>query len=180
MGKVMRIEIKKVSDRSGVPSYATAMSAGLDIEACIDEPVFLFPGGKAELIPSGFAININSGYAASILIPRSGLGHKHGIVLGNLIGLIDGDYQGEILVSAWNRGDDIYKVEPGERIAQMVFIPVLRAEFHQVEEFIESERGADGFGSSGRFNLSASERGLVRRGMFPDTMPGIAERKRRS
>ena len=121
----------------------------MDLRACIEEPIVLAPGATT-LIPSGIAIHIaNPGYAA-LLLPRSGLGHKHGIVLGNLVGLIDSDYQGQVLVSCWNRGAETFTVQPGERIAQMVIVPVAQVEFAVVDEFATSERGAGGFGSSGR------------------------------
>jgi dUTP pyrophosphatase len=131
-----------------LPQYATQGSAGVDLRACIDAPLVLDPGA-AQLIPSGIAIHIeDSGYAA-IVLPRSGLGHKHGIVLGNLVGLIDSDYQGQIFVSCWNRGQTRFTIEPGERIAQLVIVPVAQVDFEVVNEFVASERGAGGFGSSG-------------------------------
>lgn len=131
------------------PGYATDGSAGLDLRAMIEQSLTLEPGAS-ELIPSGIAIHLaEPGYAAMIL-PRSGLGHKHGIVLGNLVGLIDSDYQGEILISCWNRGERSFTMEPGERIAQLVVVPVMQVELEAVEAFAESERGAGGFGHSGR------------------------------
>lgn len=149
----MRVKLKILDERIGgkfpLPHYATAGSAGLDLRACLKETLILDPGASV-LIPSGIAIHIaDPGYAA-MLLPRSGLGHKHGIVLGNLVGLIDSDYQGEILVSCWNRGREAFAVQPGERIAQMVIVPVVQASFEVVREFEISERGAGGFGHSGR------------------------------
>ena len=133
-----------------LPSYATSGSAGLDLRACIDEPMEIMPG-ETKLIPTGLAIHIaDPGYAALIL-PRSGLGHKHGIVLGNLVGLIDSDYQGQLMVSPWNRGTkDAFTLNPMERLAQLVIVPVLQVGFNVVEEFEESDRGAGGFGSTGK------------------------------
>ena len=132
-----------------MPEYATDGSAGLDLRACIDRPATVGPGETA-LVRTGLAIHIaDSGYAAMIL-PRSGLGHRHGIVLGNLVGLIDSDYQGEVLISCWNRGHEPYVVEPGERLAQLVVVPVARARFELVEEFTETNRGTGGFGHTGR------------------------------
>ena len=132
-----------------MPAYATDGSAGMDLRACLDEVIELAPG-QTELIPTGLAIHIaNPGYCA-MLLPRSGLGHKHGIVLGNLVGLIDSDYQGQLYVSCWNRGHNTFRVEPGERIAQMVIVPVAQVDFEIVEEFDDSQRGAGGFGSTGR------------------------------
>lgn len=132
-----------------MPSYASAGSAGLDLRAAIDEPLTI-GSGKCELIKTGFALFLNDPSYAAMLLPRSGLGHKHGIVLGNLVGLIDSDYQGELMVSCWNRSDKPYTIEPMERIAQLVIVPVLQPEFEIVEEFQASERGSSGFGSSGR------------------------------
>ena len=135
--------------RENLPHYATAGSAGLDLRACIDAPLVLQPG-EAQLLPTGVAVHLeDAGYAAMIL-PRSGLGHKHGIVLGNLVGLIDSDYQGQILVSCWNRGREPFTVQPLERIAQMVVVPVVQVELNIVEEFSASGRGAGGFGSTGK------------------------------
>ena len=132
-----------------LPSYATSGSAGLDLRACIDEPMEILPG-ETKLIPTGRAIHIaDPGYAALIL-PRSGLGHKHGIVLGNLVGLIDSDYQGQLMVSTWNRGTDAFTLNSMERLAQLVIVPVLQVGFNVVEEFAESDRGAGGFGSTGK------------------------------
>lgn len=147
------IELKILDQRIGtefpMPSYATNGSAGLDLYACLDEHLHIAPG-ETHLIPSGIAIHINNSRLAAVLLPRSGLGHKHGIVLGNLVGLIDSDYQGQIFISVWNRGRNSFTVEPGDRIAQMVFVPVVQAKFRVVEEFEESRRGDGGFGHSGR------------------------------
>ena len=135
--------------RAQMPAYATPGSAGLDLRACLDAPLTLQPGAW-QLVPTGMAIHLaDPGYAALIL-PRSGLGHKHGIVLGNLVGLIDSDYQGQLMVSAWNRSDTAFTIEPMERIAQMVIVPVVQAEFHIVEAFPPTERGVGGYGSTGR------------------------------
>jgi dUTP pyrophosphatase len=132
-----------------LPAYATAGSAGLDLRACLDQPLVLEPG-QAALIPTGLAIHINDPSLAAMVLPRSGLGHKHGIVLGNLVGLIDSDYQGPLMVSCWNRGSAAYTVQAMERIAQMVIVPVVQAHFRRVESFEESARGGGGFGSTGR------------------------------
>jgi len=132
-----------------MPDYATGGSAGLDLRACLDAPLVLQPG-CTELVPTGLAIHIDDPGLAAVLLPRSGLGHKHGIVLGNLVGLIDSDYQGQVFVSTWNRGNAAFTIQPGERIAQMVVVPVVRARFEVVEDFAASERGAGGFGHSGR------------------------------
>jgi dUTP diphosphatase len=131
-----------------LPQYATEGSAGLDLRACIDAPLTLAPG-QAELIPTGLAIHLQDPGLAAMLLPRSGLGHKHGIVLGNLVGLIDSDYQGQVMVSCWNRGQQPYTVAPGERIAQMVIVPVVQVALEVVAEFTGTTRGAGGFGSSG-------------------------------
>jgi len=148
-----KIELKILDKRIGtefpLPGYATNGSAGLDMYACLDEHLHIAPG-ETHLIPSGIAIHINNTRLAAVLLPRSGLGHKHGIVLGNLVGLIDSDYQGQIFISVWNRGRNSFTVEPGDRIAQMVFVPVVQAEFRVVAEFEESKRGDGGFGHSGR------------------------------
>ena len=132
-----------------MPTYATDGAAGLDMRACVDEPLEVNPG-DTHLIPTGIAIHIGDPGLAAVLLPRSGLGHKHGIVLGNLVGLIDSDYQGQVFVSCWNRGDEAFTVNPGERIAQMVFVPVVRTQFEVVESFNASSRGEGGFGHSGR------------------------------
>jgi dUTP pyrophosphatase len=135
--------------RPYLPSYATPGSAGMDLRACIDAPMTLQPG-QTELIPTGIAIHIADPGLAALILPRSGLGHAHGIVLGNLVGLIDSDYQGPLLVSCWNRGDTPFDLKPMERLAQFVLVPVVQAAFEQVEDFDESQRGKRGFGSSGR------------------------------
>jgi len=135
--------------RDQLPAYATAGSAGLDLRACIDSPIELKPG-QTELIPSGIAIHLAEAGLAAVVLPRSGLGHKHGIVLGNLVGLIDSDYQGQIFVSIWNRGQAVFKLNPMERIAQLVVVPIVQVGFNVVDEFDASERGAGGFGSTGK------------------------------
>jgi len=132
----------------GLPDYATEGSAGLDLKACVDQSLTVEPG-QTQLIPTGMAINIADSEVAAVLLPRSGLGHKHGIVLGNLTGLIDSDYQGQVFVSLWNRSELAFEVNPGDRIAQMVFIPVIQCEFTQVDEFELSSRGQGGFGHTG-------------------------------
>jgi len=146
------IELKILDSRLGdsieLPHYATDGSAGLDMRACIDEPLTIGPG-ETELIPTGLAIHIGDASLAAVLLPRSGLGHKHGLVLGNLTGLIDSDYQGQVFISCWNRGSKSYEVQPAQRIAQMVFVPVEQVRFNIVEEFDDSDRGAGGFGHSG-------------------------------
>ena len=147
------IELKVLDPRVGeefpLPHYATDGSAGLDMRACIDAPIAVAPG-ETTLIPTGLAIHIGDPSLAAVLLPRSGLGHKHGLVLGNLTGLIDSDYQGQVFISCWNRGNASYEIQPGERIAQMVFVPVAQVEFKVVEEFDDSARGAGGFGHSGK------------------------------
>jgi len=152
-GPKRKVELKILDRRLGtdfpLPGYATDGSAGLDLRACVDEHVHIAPG-ETHLIPTGFAMHIADPHLAAMLLPRSGLGHKHGIVLGNLVGLIDSDYQGQVFISVWNRGNEPFTVEPGDRIAQMVFVPVIQAEFDVVEEFAASNRGAGGFGHSGR------------------------------
>ena len=135
--------------RPYLPAYATAGSAGMDLRACIDEPITLLPG-RTELIPTGIAIHIGDPGLAAIILPRSGLGHKHGIVLGNLVGLIDSDYQGQLMVSCWNRGANAFDLRPMERLAQLVLVPVVTATFAETADFSISERGSGGFGSSGR------------------------------
>ena len=132
-----------------MPAYATQGSAGLDLRACLDEPLTLRPGDSA-LVPSGLAIHLGDPGLAAVIIPRSGLGHKHGIVVGNLVGLIDSDYQGQVFVSCWNRGREPFVVNPLERIAQLVVLPVVQVELNVVESFDESARGAGGFGSTGK------------------------------
>ncbi|MBW8371165.1 MAG: dUTP diphosphatase [Thiobacillus sp.] len=145
----MDVKILDARLRDQLPHYATMGSAGLDLRACIDAPITLAPG-ETQLIPTGMAIHLaDAGYAALIL-PRSGLGHKHGIVLGNLVGLIDSDYQGQLMVSAWNRGQQAFELAPMERLAQLVIVPVVQAQFNLVEEFGVSQRGEGGFGSTGR------------------------------
>lgn len=146
------IELKIVNPKIGnafpLPSYATGGSAGLDLRACINEPLNL-AANETKLIPTGLAIYIADPNLCATLLPRSGLGHKHGIVLGNLVGLIDSDYQGELLISCWNRSADPFTIQPGERIAQLVFVPIVRVKFSLVENFTESERGTGGFGHTG-------------------------------
>ena len=147
----MKIDVKILDPRMAdqLPTYATPGSAGLDLRACLPAPLLLAPGAW-QLVPTGMAIHLaDPGYAALIL-PRSGLGHKHGIVLGNLVGLIDSDYQGQLMVSAWNRSDTVFTIEPMERIAQLVIVPVVQATFNLVDAFVESERGEAGYGSTGR------------------------------
>ena len=134
--------------RPYLPAYATPGSAGMDLRACIDAPITLMPG-KTELIPTGVAIHIGDPGMAALILPRSGLGHKHGIVLGNLVGLIDSDYQGQLMVSCWNRGANAFNLKPMERLAQLVLVPVVMASFAETEDFAMSERGSGGFGSSG-------------------------------
>lgn len=147
-----RIQLKILDQRLGtqfpLPSYATAGSAGIDLRACIETALALEPG-TTQLIPSGIAVHIADPDIAAVLLPRSGLGHKHGIVLGNLVGLIDSDYQGQVYVSCWNRSGESFTIQPGERMAQMVFVPVVQVEFELVQDFEESSRGAGGFGHSG-------------------------------
>jgi dUTP pyrophosphatase len=147
------IDLKILDPRIGtefpLPAYATPGSAGLDLRALLEQPLTLEPG-QTELIPTGLAIHIGDPNLCATILPRSGLGHKHGIVLGNLVGLIDSDYQGQLMVSVWNRGQTTFVIEPGERMAQLVFVPVVQAEFNLVESFEESARGAGGFGHSGR------------------------------
>ena len=145
------IAVKVLDERMAdqLPAYATAGSAGLDLRACLYKPMHLEPG-QAALIPTGLAIYIGDPGLAAMLLPRSGLGHKHGIVLGNLVGLIDSDYQGPLMVSCWNRGSAAYTVQPLERIAQMVIVPVVQARFERVDSFEDSARGGRGFGSTGR------------------------------
>lgn len=144
----LRILDPRLGNEIPLPRYSTEGSAGMDLRACLDEELVLKPG-ETQLLPTGIAIHIEDPGLAAFILPRSGLGHKHGIVLGNLVGLIDSDYQGEILVSCWNRGNIEYRIEPGERIAQLVLIPVVQAELLVVDEFEVTDRGSDGFGSSG-------------------------------
>jgi dUTP pyrophosphatase len=147
------IELKILDRRIGteypLPEYATPGSAGLDLRALLDAPLTLQPG-QTELIPTGIAIHIGDANLCATILPRSGMGHKHGIVLGNLVGLIDSDYQGQLMVSTWNRGQSAFTIQPGDRLAQLVFMPVVQAQFELVEEFDASERGEGGFGHSGR------------------------------
>jgi len=145
----VRILDPRIGTELPLPAYATAGSAGLDLRACLDAPLVLEPG-RAELVPTGLAIHVEDPGLAAVILPRSGLGHKHGIVLGNLVGLIDSDYQGQLMVSCWNRGREPYTVKPGERIAQLVVVPVVQVELQVVEDFAASSRGAGGFGHSGR------------------------------
>ncbi len=146
------IQLKVLDSRLGdefpLPDYATAGSAGVDLRAMLKAPLVIAPG-QTELIPTGIAVHISDAGLAAVLLPRSGLGHKHGIVLGNLVGLIDSDYQGEVMVSCWNRSDQAFTLTPGERLAQMVFVPVCPGEFERVTEFADSDRGAGGFGHTG-------------------------------
>ena len=147
-----KIQLKILDDRIGkeipLPAHATEGSAGMDLRACIDQTITLNPG-ETELIPTGIAIHIADSKLAATILPRSGLGHKHGIVLGNLVGLIDSDYQGQLFVSCWNRGDKTFTIEVGDRIAQLVFVPVVQCDFDVVDDFDESDRGEGGFGHSG-------------------------------
>jgi dUTP pyrophosphatase len=147
----MDIDVRILDERlrAQLPAYATAGAAGLDLRACVTEPLELQPG-DAQLIGTGLAIHIGDARYAALILPRSGLGHKHGIVLGNLVGLIDSDYQGELMVSTWNRGKQAFTVKPLERLAQLVIVPVMQARFRVVESFEESSRGAGGFGSTGQ------------------------------
>ncbi|MFW2421261.1 MAG: dUTP diphosphatase [Porticoccaceae bacterium] len=147
------VELKILDSRVGtefpLPDYATPGSAGIDLRACLDGSLALAPG-DCELIPTGMAIHMGDSNMAAVILPRSGLGHKHGIVLGNLVGLIDSDYQGQLFISVWNRGVESFTIEPGDRIAQLVFVPVLHPTFTLVDEFTASERGEGGFGHSGK------------------------------
>jgi dUTP pyrophosphatase len=145
----VRILDARIGTEFPLPQYATAGSAGLDLRACLDKPLTLEPG-KAELLPTGLSIYVEDPGLAAVILPRSGLGHKHGIVLGNLVGLIDSDYQGPLMVSVWNRGREPYTVQPGERVAQLVIVPVVQVELEVVEDFAATVRGAGGFGHSGR------------------------------
>ena len=150
---MQKVQLKILDTRIGkefpLPRYVTGGAAGVDIIACIDKHLRIDPG-ETHLVPTGMAIHISDPQLAAVLLPRSGLGHKHGIVLGNLIGLIDSDYQGQVFVSCWNRGHENFVIEPGDRIAQMVFVPIVRVEFEIVEEFAQSPRGDGGFGHTGR------------------------------
>jgi len=147
----MKLDLKILDARmrDQLPAYATSGSAGLDLRACLKEPLTLRPGETA-LVPTGLAIHVGDPGYAALILPRSGLGHKHGIVLGNLVGLIDSDYQGELMISTWNRGETTFVLNPMERLAQLVIVPVVQAEFNIVDEFEQSGRGAGGFGSTGK------------------------------
>lgn len=144
----LKILDKRIGNEFPLPTYSTDGSAGLDMRACIDDTIHIEPG-QTVLVPTGLAIYIADPSLAAVLLPRSGLGHKHGLVLGNLVGLIDSDYQGQVFISCWNRGDTTFTMEPGDRIAQMVFLPVVQADFTVVDEFEETGRGHGGFGHSG-------------------------------
>ena len=148
---MIKLDVKILDPRlrDQLPQYATAGSAGLDLRACIDQPITLAPG-QTELVPTGIAIHLADPGLAAVVLPRSGLGHKHGIVLGNLVGLIDSDYQGQIFVSTWNRGNAPFVLNPLERLAQLVVVPVVQVEFNVVDDFAQSSRGAGGFGSTGK------------------------------
>jgi len=145
----MKVQIKRCRDAAQSPHYETLGSAGLDLRACIDQSITLQPGAT-DLLPTGLAIYLEDPNYAAMILPRSGLGHKHGIVLGNLIGLIDSDYQGELMISCWNRSDTAFEIQPLDRIAQLVIVPVLQADFVWVDEFTASDRGDKGFGSTGQ------------------------------
>jgi dUTP pyrophosphatase len=147
--KTLDVKILDPRLRGSLPQYATAGAAGLDLRACVDSPVTLAPGA-AELLPSGLAIHLGDPGLAAIVLPRSGLGHKHGIVLGNLVGLIDSDYQGQLMISVWNRSGAPFTINPMDRIAQLVVVPVVQVKLNVVEDFAASERGAGGFGSTGK------------------------------
>lgn len=151
--KTTLVEMKILDPRIGkefpLPQYATSASAGLDLRACLSEPLLLSPK-ETQLIPTGIAIHIGDPHLAAVILPRSGLGHKSGIVLGNLVGLIDADYQGPLMISCWNRSENTYTIHPGDRIAQLVFLPIVRTQFEVVDEFETSDRGSGGFGHSGR------------------------------
>jgi dUTP pyrophosphatase len=149
MSRIIDVKILDPRLHEQLPDYATPGAAGIDLRACIEAPMELAPG-QTLLIPTGMAIHIGTPDLAAVILPRSGLGHKHGVVLGNLVGLIDSDYQGQLFVSMWNRGDTMFTINPLERIAQMVMVPVLQVQFNIVEDFSASERGAGGFGSTGR------------------------------
>ena len=152
MSRLVQLKIldKRLGNQVPLPTYATAGSAALDLRACIDEPLKIHPS-ETSLISTGLAIHLGDPNVAATILPRSGLGHKHGIVLGNFVGLIDSDYQGPLMVSCWNRGKVVYTIQPGERIAQLMIVPILKPQFEVVEEFENSERGVGGFGSSGRY-----------------------------
>jgi dUTP pyrophosphatase len=147
----MKLDVKILDARMRdfMPAYATTGSAGLDLRACIDEPLVIAPG-ETKLVPTGLAIHLGDPGYAALILPRSGLGHKHGVVLGNLVGLIDSDYQGQLMISTWNRGDVAFTLNPMERLAQMVIVPVVQAQLNIVDDFDVSERGEGGFGSTGK------------------------------
>jgi len=145
----VRILDARIGKEFPLPAYATPGSAGLDLRACLDTPLILAPG-RAEMVPTGLAIYVEDPGLAAVILPRSGLGHKHGIVLGNLVGLIDSDYQGQLMVSVWNRGGEPFTIQPGERIAQLIVVPVVQVDLQVVEDFTTTARGAGGFGHSGR------------------------------
>lgn len=145
----LKILDKRIGNEFPLPRYETSDAAGLDLRACIDDALTIQPG-ETQLIPTGISIYIANPHVAAVILPRSGLGHKHGLVLGNLVGLIDADYQGPLMVSCWNRGSAAYTMQPGDRIAQLVFLPIVRAEFNVVKEFTATDRGTGGFGSSGK------------------------------
>ena len=147
--KTLDVKILDPRLRDKLPQYSTTGAAGLDLRACIDRPLELAPGA-ADLVPSGIAIHLADPGLAAVVVPRSGLGHKHGIVLGNLVGLIDSDYQGQVMVSLWNRSETAFTINPMDRIAQLVVVPVVQVKLNVVEEFVASRRGADGFGSTGK------------------------------
>jgi len=147
--KTLDVKILDPRLRDALPQYSTAGAAGLDLRACVEKPLKLAPGA-AELVPSGIAIHLADPGLAAVVLPRSGLGHKHGIVLGNLVGLIDSDYQGEVMVSVWNRSKEAFTINPLDRIAQLVVVPVVQVKLNVVEEFVASRRGAGGFGSTGK------------------------------
>jgi dUTP pyrophosphatase len=147
--KKLQVKILDERMRNNLPQYGTSGSAGLDLKACLDEAITIGPG-QTVLVPTGLAIFLDDPAYAALILPRSGLGHKHGIVLGNLVGLIDSDYQGQLMVSTWNRGQTAFKLEPMERLAQLVIVPVLQVEWDEVQEFKATDRGAGGFGSTGR------------------------------
>ena len=147
--KTLAVKVLDPRLRANLPQYATSGAAGLDLRACIEAPLTLAPGAT-ELVPSGIAIHLDDPGLAAVVLPRSGLGHKHGIVLGNLVGLIDSDYQGQIMVSVWNRGGTAFVIQPMERIAQLVVVPVVQVKLDVVEDFAASQRGAGGFGSTGK------------------------------
>ena len=147
--KTLDVKILDPRLRDALPQYSTAGAAGLDLRACVEKPLELAPGA-AELVPSGIAIHLADPGLAAVVLPRSGLGHKHGIVLGNLVGLIDSDYQGEVMVSVWNRSKEAFTINPLDRIAQLIVVPVVQVKLNVVEEFVASRRGAGGFGSTGK------------------------------